>query len=324
MSSLNVAEITQVLRELLPTSLDNGVSTDVPLFAQGERKPELAGLPTVKRLPASGPHGPFGMETLVGNVSGGSYNPSGALNAPGSAHNRQLQSGWGKYQAALQMNLYEMNQIALGQSRIENWMQAQMDEVRNSIVRGIGPDIMTGNAANLIDGLFSRAVLAANIHRGINRAVFPNYGCVVYDSPGIPRNITVPILEAAWNNYTMTAVPDYNRGNWVGITDAVQMTALEGLAAGNIAVWNTNSAVKQLGAQGVSVKGRPVFDLGAPAGSILFINIDQLHWEFLENAPFIVQDVQVVGDRYTWNVYSHCQLVLRNPRKSAFRIDDLI
>jgi len=322
---LNIAEITNVMRAKLPVPLDKAVSTSAPLFSTDGRPLEYAGLPTIKRVPPSSPHGPYGMVNVQGNPSGGAYNPGGALNAPGSDFHVPHQQAYGTYQGALSMNVFEQQQLSTGENQVANWMTEQVEGVASSIARAMSPDCLIGNAANLIDGLFSRAVQALNVYGGINRALFPNYACISYNAAGIPRNISVPILEAAWNNYTSTAVPDYQPGNWVGITDSIQMTALEGLAAGNIATWNTDSPVKILGAQGVSVKGRRVYELaGAPLGSIIFINFDALQWEFLNGQPFTIQDPQVIGDRTIWNVYLHGQLRLRNPRKNAFRVDDLV
>lgn len=321
---LAINEITNVLREKLPIPLDLAVSTNAPLFAQGLRPQEYDGMPIIKRAPMTSSAGPTGMIEAVGNVSGAAYTPGGALNAPGSAQNIQFQQGWGDYQGAISLTVKEMEQLASGENRVANWMSNQMESCASSISRALHPNSLTGNAGGLVDGLFTRAISALFAYGGINRAVFPAHASVVYDSPGAPRNITVAILEAAFNNYTMTAVPDYQPGNWVGLCDSTQMTNLEALAVGNIPTWNTDSPVKQLGARGVSVKGRRVYEIaGAPLGTIVFVNFDALQWEFLNDKEFLVQEPQTVGDRTVWNVYCHTQLRLRNPRKASFRIDDL-
>ena len=318
-SALSTTELTTVLMENLPAALDNAVATINPLWSQ-TRAPGNEAMPVIQRRPASSALGPFRKVAAIGNTSGAGFTPGGALNAPSSVQHVDFQQGWGAYQAAFALVHSEKVAIESGALTVDNWLMSQLDGCAESIARSMAADVFTGNATDRIDGLSTKAISDSVTYGGISRVTYPSFQCYV-DAPGA-RNLTTAILEAGWD--TARTTKDLLEGSWFGLTDSYQFARLRALTD-RVAINNTDSTLRMIGQSAIMLFGRiPVFlDPNAVAGEILFMRAESLAWELKGNVAFHVLNPQESGDITTWHVIPYPQLVLSNPGKSAFRLDDL-
>jgi hypothetical protein len=176
-----------------------------------------------------------------------------------------------------------------------------------------------------LDGLNNLGINGA-VYGTITRALYPTHAPFI-DTAGGARNISVPVLDNAWNVFRTTVDP--LPGTWFGVTSVAQITALRALVVGagvfeNVA---TNS-IKTLGNDAVEYNGIPIFGMvNFPASIIDFYRAESLAWECLRGAAnpiYIDPEPEKTDDTFKWNAYLHAQICLDNPRRSCFSINQLV
>ena len=318
-SSLNVAELTNVILQNLPPALDQAVSTINPLWSQTRDSGagvvgEYARLPIIRRRPMTSALGPYRLVTVDANVSGAAYTPGGALPAASAEHTVPQQLAWGTYRASLDLTKFDVQRIESGNMQIQGYLESQRMGMADSYVRALAADVFAGAAAPNMIGLNVGGIYGA-AYGGIVRALFPNHAPFTQNGGG--GAVTMAALNLAWDTFRTTV--EYNPGSWFGVTTPALMLTLRALAGADVATWNTDRRVKSLGQNAVEYEGIPIFVLpGAVAGCIDFYRGEGLAWEFLADTPFVMDGPQYVGDTYTWPAYCHTAICLDNPRKNSF------
>jgi hypothetical protein len=323
-----IVDLAQVLTVKAPPALDNAISTLNPMWSQERTMGGVTGnpsrLPVIRRRDPSCGLGPQRKVRVVGNPSGGSYAPGGGGAVPGATEIVTQQQGWGKYRASFAATQFDLDQLAAGVLQVESYFMQQLDGMAEAISGSLAADVFNGIGGDNLDGLNNLGINGA-VYGGITRALYPNHAPFI-DTAGGLRNISVPVLDNAWDTFRTTVDP--LPGTWFGVTSVAQITAMRALAVGagvfeNVA---TNS-IKTLGNDAVEYNGIPIFGMvNFPANIIDFYRAESLAWECLRGAAspiYIDPEPEKTDDTFKWNAYLHVQVCLDNPRRSAFSINQL-
>lgn len=178
-------------------------------------------------------------------------------------------------------------------------------ERKTSIAGGINVELYTGAGGASILGTQTAAgpLDSTGTFAGINRATYPQWAGNVLANGGIPRGLSMKLLEQAFE------AVDASKGGGLtmGFASSSMFNRLAAMAGDKVRVlqeaYIRGEALKaSLGFQAVEVFGVPIFkDTSSPAGTIELINDRHIGIEYLPAAPSrmargkVIQMVPIAG-----------------------------
>ena len=252
--------------------------------------------------------------------------------------------GWAGYATAIEIPLQAVEQAEHAGTRgldllVTRYQRKMQDKIR-SLLQLMSGHILTGAgvAAREFEGMATFQVqdaAGANVAGGINRTLFPQWACTIYDNAAAPRDITTAIIEDCLIDHQMTTLGvdgDYDWSGWEIWAGQVQAGRLGAIDLGSH-VQVTQSGRKILGSTGVEIAAGsgapiPVVRVAWPAGAVAVVNTRALRRHSLElgNAKpeFSILDARPAGsDLYRFDIVCHQQIQFENPRHNGFQITDL-
>jgi hypothetical protein len=318
--TITSGDIANILQEFAPQAFVEAVTKEakfIDLLLQAQK--------------VRGPTSPQGPRWQA-EVDAGNPATTFAEGDPAPAASRfiaqQAQLGWGSYTATFELTGLASHQFqASNASYIESYIEKQVMGRMGHIARLMNTHALGGAVANGLVGI-QASISDVGVYAGIDRAVFANWQCGV-NTDVAPRAITTPILDASVDAFIQTIGGNFN----VVLTSSAQARAMKALSATGIAPrLVVSSPEKKMEAilgyggldntSGLYLYERPVIALpGYPGGRIDLVDLDGLWLE--ELVPVTVKALASVNTDERWQIYTHAQLVLENPRKQAFSIQNL-
>lgn len=312
--SNSLAQTTALLGDLGPQLVQDGLTKQTTFYR------------SVPQVMGGDARGPRQRVEISANDSVGGFTPGGALPAAGGRVTAEAYEDWGAYQGSIAFTEKQLIQMESNQMLIKSEVQGQIDSMTESMGAVIDADMISGTAANRIIGM-NTAVSDAGTYFNLSRVTYAtSWASYVAANGGSGRAISTDVLNAAYNYHKYTIGGNVT----VGVCGYAGLNALKELSSGQVLTTNANidagspNASKYLGYNAVFLNGTiPIIAMpGWTAGEIVFFDESKLQMYMLK-APSLCGEPVQDGDQFIWTFTVYLQMMLTNPRKTAFAIDDL-
>lgn len=330
------------------TQLNNTIVDTVPQAVDYAIRQESMLYDLVQKRPLTNSKGLQWQAILNANTSVQTYTPGSDLPAADAFENVEASMETGSYVGSLKLTHKQLEQLDLseraGQMKLAGFIDEQMMDIargfaskfHTDIISGAGPT--SGNAMLGLTGGSGYWLDDAGTVAGISRASYTNWQVYQADNSGTTRLMTLALMDAAVNTYrsTISTAANFASGDWVWLMQADYAQLMRGWtgSATNFNAAPGDLAKKIVGYSDISYRNMiPVLDVpGYTTARADCIRLSALEMHYLpgkntdgslNGTPFIMQEPQVSGGNYTWNIFSYPLLRLRNPRFNAFTLGDL-
>jgi hypothetical protein len=318
--TINQTAVASVIQDYAPQLFVDQVSKNSWLFNHIK---ERGGL----RSPSSA-NGPRWRVKTAGSSSSAWFAEGAPAPASSDFSETEAQLAWGTLHDSMQITGLAIAELdAQPTTYIDQYLRKQTEDHLAQMAVTINTALLGGVTANGITGL-TAGIDDTNTYAGINRAIVTNWASYINDNSGIPRAISLTLLDTVHNQLTQTILGNYDE-IWTGSAQADAITAL---AAGNGIITQYQivadpQSPRYLGFGGLSnvrciYRGRPVFAIpGYPTGRVDFVDASKIWIEELTSLQ-TKELAQVNADMNMYFTY-FLQAVFSETRMGCASLQDL-
>jgi hypothetical protein len=278
--------------------------------------------------------GPAWLVRVDGHANAGTFSAGGQFGSPDATTEVLASLAWGNYHAAIRVRRTFLDEYRQSPQRIERYVNEQLDAAFADMLDTIDADLMTGTGTSgagdpnivglqaMIDDGVSTATYA-----NVSRSTYSSWACQQNDNGGGgDRSLTEAILLAGSNALRIT-----NEGDWtVGIFEKATLDTYAADSAlpaiqGNISGTMGERIVASGGYTGYYFEGKPLLaipNLTTSRGYMLDMSMES-NFCIEEVRGVQIDPPQLVNDDLIYNITYRCQLVGKNPPKTAVKFEEI-